>query len=379
MAERMDNSISWRSRSLDVAICAGIGGIRATAGLVSEFRCILRADPGQFGSSAGSPLERGLGGAHSHRSSWPRRCVALAIGVALLVPIGAGWLASNAADDLIAHVLDEQDLGKVVEMDGYVHVPRRMRNRVSPKPKRQMLGTLEQGERLSLALVVKDLSKMRRVSRASFLGAEPVPGYQLAAMCWSRRSGIFAARMWHEKSRTHFIVFSAANAPGDFLDGGRFSRQRRSDQHSIDLLIELMGALHALEEDGALRDGVHFSGHSLGGSIAIYAAAWYGVPGAYTVFNALGIQDSILGVPRHDFTGTAVFSSRDMLRFWNRLNGLEVPGQRVELRGAGLHRSFALCRHLAHCREPVWDRRDASPVEVDVIGEPAPLSEATAR
>ena len=233
-------------------------------------------------------------------------------------------------------------------------IPARMRNRQSPKPKRGFYGTREQGERLALVLMVEDLAEMRPKLRPLVLGSTPVPGHRLEGIYDDTRTSLFAAHILHPSTGINYVVFLGANRVRDYWEGRRFSWTGSSFQHSPGLLSNVLQAFGLISERDQLIQPVHFVGHSLGGSLAIIASARFGIPTEYTVFNSLGVRRTVLNQYQAEFSGNAVYSTTDVLRIWNGLNRLRVPGTVLRLPRAGLHKPFPMCRYLTYCREPVW-------------------------
>ena len=257
-------------------------------------------------------------------------------------------------------------------------IPARIRNRKSPKPKRGFYGTREQGERLALVLMVEDLSDMKPKHRPLVLGSMPVPGYRLEGTYDDTGTGLFVAHILHSSSGIHYIVFLGVNKLRDYGDGRKFSWTGDSDQHSARLFSIVLGAFGLVSEANQLSERVHFVGHSLGGSLAIVASAQFGIPSEYTVFNSLGIHRTLLGEVHEDLSGEVVYSSTDVLRVWNGLNRLRLPGTLLRIPRAGLHKPFPMCRYMKYCREPVWRVIQETTLEERVKGVEAQNSASRA-
>ena len=90
---------------------------------------------------------------------------------------------------------------------------------------------------------------------------------------------------------------------------------------------------------------VHFTGHSLGGGLAMAMAAKTGHYSSYTVFNAAGVHPRTVGGSHvlDKMAGTYIYSSLDVLRVGNALTRARVPGTRISLGAAGLHSMAKMC------------------------------------
>ena len=96
---------------------------------------------------------------------------------------------------------------------------------------------------------------------------------------------------------------------------------------------------------------LHFTGHSLGGRLAMAMAAKTGHYSSYTVFNSAGLHPATVGGAEEfaKLTGDHYYSRFDVLRFANALSAASVPGRQISLGRAGWHPMKLLCRMSIGC------------------------------
>ena len=184
----------------------------------------------------------------------------------------------------------------------------------------------------------------------------PLPRHQLLRRVDHSATGLYVALLQNEITLMRYVVFSGANRIGDYGDGLRYAMTNSSDQHAPLLLDEVLTELGLSRKRSAHTNDVYFIGHSLGGSLAMLAALRWDHPTAYTVFNSLGIHRCFHGKSREVLNGVNVRSRLDLLKVWNSIRRLSVPGRQVTINRGGIHRPHPMCRALDHCVFPTWPR-----------------------
>ena len=92
--------------------------------------------------------------------------------------------------------------------------------------------------------------------------------------------------------------------------------------------------------------GLQFTGHSLGGGLAMAMAAAVGHHSSYTVFNSAGVHPRTVGGAEvfSKMNGTHIHSSLDVLQLVNVLTRPRVPGRRLPQGLRGFHTMSQLCK-----------------------------------
>lgn len=164
-----------------------------------------------------------------------------------------------------------------------------------------------------------------------------IDGYALKGVYTDSESGMKAA-LYVDSANQGVLAF-AGTSPTSWADWKANIIQvfgGTSSQHTSS--FKLASRLYA-----ASGRNLSFTGHSLGGGIAAAAAIRNG--SSATVFNAAGVHSNTLGgIPPSNGSVRYLYSSNDALRVFNRMTPSIVPGQNVNLGGAGLHGMGGMCK-----------------------------------
>ncbi len=167
-----------------------------------------------------------------------------------------------------------------------------------------------------------------------------VKGYKLQKVHVDAESGMKAALFVNTSTGAGVLSFAGTSPTswGDWKANIIQSMGGTSAQHA-----EAFKLAKSLYKDFAsVGKNLRFTGHSLGGGIAATAAILNG--SSATVFNAAGVHANSLGDTA--ITNGSVrymYSSNDALRIINLMTPTAVPGQHVNLGGAGLHGMGDMC------------------------------------
>jgi RHS repeat-associated protein len=171
---------------------------------------------------------------------------------------------------------------------------------------------------------------------ADDVGEYSIDGYKLKNVYTDNESGMKAALFVDAANRG--VLAFAGTSPTSLSDWNANLIQAfggTSSQHIA--AFKLASTLY-----DASGGNLSFTGHSLGGGIAAAAAIRNG--GSATVFNAAGVHSNTLGgVSLSNGSVRYMYSSNDALRVLNRMTPSSVPGQHVNLGGAGLHGMGGMC------------------------------------
>ncbi|MDE0661510.1 MAG: hypothetical protein OXI79_17885 [Gammaproteobacteria bacterium] len=143
------------------------------------------------------------------------------------------------------------------------------------------------------------------------------------------------------KGRRAVVAARGTDQLRDWIANGRQGLGFESEQYNQ--------AMAWAETRAKQYDSIHFTGHSLGGGLAMAMAAHTGNYTAFTVFDSAGVHAKTVGGAAHLAKmrkGRHIHSVWDPLQLVNSFTGNTVPGIRIRVSGRALHSVAALCRIL---------------------------------
>lgn len=164
-------------------------------------------------------------------------------------------------------------------------------------------------------------------------------GYKVKKVIDNEESGLQMSLF--VKGRHAVVAARGSDELRDWIANGRQGLGLESDQYNLAMALAAEWA----------RDytTIHFTGHSLGGGLALAMAAHTENYSAFTVFNSAGLHLNTVGGPAilaEMQQGRHIHSMWDPLQLVNSFTPGTVPGTRIRVSGRAGHSLAALCRIL---------------------------------
>lgn len=189
----------------------------------------------------------------------------------------------------------------------------------------------------------EDVAYLRLAMAARHLTEEDegsnMHGYKVKKVIDSKESGLQMSLF--VKGRHAVVAARGTDELRDWIANGRQGTGFESKQYTEAMEMAESWAWH--------YDSIHFTGHSLGGGLAMAMAAHTGNYSAFTVFNSAGIHLNTAGGPAilaEMQKGRHIHSMWDPLQLVNSFTPGTVPGTRIRVSGRAGHSLAALCRIL---------------------------------